>query len=47
MRNVSYSFQPDGYYFVFDVDTGETIKRDIPTLAKAKQEWIIARGMDN
>lgn len=45
MKNYSYSYQPDGKYFVFDLDTGETIRKDIEGNQAARQQWIILRGM--
>lgn len=45
MRNLSWSFAPDGTHFVFDIDTGETIKRGIKTVRQARMEWIRLRGV--
>lgn len=45
MRNLSYSFTPDGSYFVFDLDTGETVKTDIRGVKTARAEWIRLRGL--
>ena len=46
MLNLSYSFKPDGSWFVFDLDTGKTI--DTPPLKnarKARMEWVRQRSL--
>lgn len=46
MKNLSYSFKPDGSWFVFDLDTGNTI--DTPHLKsarKARMEWVRQRAI--
>lgn len=47
MKNLSYSFKPDGTYFVFDVDTGKTIPTDYPlrSARRARREWVRLRGV--
>jgi len=45
MRNLSWSFAPDGTFFVFKVDTGETVKKGIRTARQARSEWIKMRGV--
>jgi hypothetical protein len=45
MRNLSWSFAPDGLFFVFDVDTGETLKKGIKHHRQARSEWIRLRGV--
>jgi hypothetical protein len=46
MRNLSYSFKPDGAWFVFDLDTGKTIETPfLKTAKKARLEWVRQRGL--
>jgi hypothetical protein len=45
MRNLSWSFAPDNSYFVFDIDTGETLKKGIKHRRAAVAEWIRLRGI--
>lgn len=45
MRNLSWSFALDGLFFVFDVDTGETLKKGIKHKRAAVAEWIRLRGV--
>lgn len=41
MLNLSYSFKPDGSWFVFDIDTGKTIKTShLKNAQKARMEWL-------
>jgi hypothetical protein len=45
MRNLSWSFAPDGSHFIFDIDTGETLKQSIKHVRQARAEWIRLRGV--
>jgi hypothetical protein len=45
MRNLSWSFAPDRAYFIFDIDTGETLKQGIKHVRQARAEWIRLRGI--
>lgn len=53
MRNLSYSFKPDGTYFIFDIGTGATVPvarpdGTLPVLRSpraARMEWIRQRGV--
>jgi hypothetical protein len=45
MRNLSWSFAPDRTFFVFDIDTGETLKKGIKNKRAAVAEWIRLRGV--
>jgi hypothetical protein len=45
MRNLSWSFAPDGSHFIFDIDTGETLKQGIKHHRQARAEWIRLRGV--
>lgn len=56
MRNLSWSFvcadagrddgaDPHVSYFVFDIDTGETLKQGIKHVRQARAEWIRLRGV--
>jgi hypothetical protein len=49
LKNLSYSFKPDGTHFIFDIDTGKTIPIDYPlkTARRARREWVRQRGADN
>lgn len=50
MNNLSYSFKPDGSYFVFDLDTGATVAerdqygRKMTKPRQARRAWIAMRG---
>jgi hypothetical protein len=47
-RNFSYSFKPDGSWFVFDLDTGLTIATpSLKSAKKARMEWIRQRSTPN
>jgi hypothetical protein len=46
MKNLSYSFKPNGHFFVFDLDTGKTIPTKYPlkTPRAARKAWLTLRG---
>lgn len=45
MLNLSYSFKPNGEYFIFSLDTGKTIETPILKNArKARMAWTVLRG---
>ena len=46
MKNLSYSFDKEtNTYFVFDLDTGKTIKKGIPDVSAARHSWLMLRGV--
>lgn len=46
MLNLSYSFKPNGEYFVFNLDTDKTIETPILKSArKARMEWVRQRSL--
>lgn len=46
MLNLSYSFKPDGSWFVFNIDTGKTVETPhLKNAVKARNEWIRQRSL--
>lgn len=46
MLNLSYSFKPDGSWFVFDLDTGATVETPpLKSARKARMEWVRQRSL--
>lgn len=47
MNNLSYSFKPDGSWFIFCVDTGKTVETNSPlnNARRARREWVRLRGV--
>lgn len=46
MLNLSYSFKPDGSWFVFDLDTGRTIETNpLKSARKARMAWTVLRSL--
>lgn len=51
MRNLSYSFKPNGAYFIFNADTGKTVAevdeygRPLKTVRRARREWCRLRTL--
>lgn len=46
MLDLSYSFKPDGSYFIFDIASGKTIETPLLKSArKARMEWVRQRSL--
>ena len=45
MLPLSYSFAPNRTWFVFNLQTGETVERGLKTSRAARMRWIILRGV--
>lgn len=41
LRDLAYAIQPDGRYFVFDLASGATLWRNLPTAQAARVKWIL------
>lgn len=46
-RQLFYSFQPDGLYFIFDLNTGRTLRRDIINVKRARYAWSLMQLEEN